>query len=245
VGPVVLLAGLGLAGCTDDHPTSGPSASASADAPPPVVGEALADGPLPARPKVSKATLDYFFTVALGGHDAGDASVALWPGPVVVVHLSGTVTAKSRGCANSMVADFNALSATTKLRISSGPGDIELHIVPQSKFKSIEPTAQPNTDGFTRVSWQSGNEITAATVVVESSGISDSMRCSLIRRQLTGAMGLLGGPKDHPTSIFTDAPGAYPTKYSALDKQVIKLLYSGAIHPLDDRALITREVAVS
>jgi hypothetical protein len=250
VGPVLLVAGLALAGC--DGPAKATPASPSAAAPsatesaPPAVGEDPAAGPAPAKPKVSKATLDYFFQIALAGHDLKDKTIAMWTNAVVLVHLSGTVSTASRSCADHTVTDFNALSATAKLRITTGPGDIELHIVPQSRFKSIEPNSSPNSDGDTRASWLHGtNAITGATVLVRSTGLSAGMRCALIRRQLTQAMGMFGGNNSHTTSVFTDHAGSYPSKYSALDKQLIKLLYSGVVHPLDDRDTITHEVTVT
>jgi hypothetical protein len=256
VGPVLLVAGLALSGCDSPakatrsgatgpsvSPSVSPSATGSA---PPGAGEDPSAAPAPAKPKVSKATLDYFFQIAFAGHDLKDATVAMWTSPVVLVHLSGTVSAAGRSCADHTVADFNALSATTKIRITSEPGDIELHIVPTSRFKSIEPHATASSDGFTYASWLNDtNSITKATVLVQSTGLSASRRCSLIRRQLTQAMGLLGGNTGHTTSIFTTHAGSYPAKYSALDKQLIKLLYSGVIRPRDDRETITREVTVA
>jgi hypothetical protein len=249
VGPALLVAGLALAGCdgpakaTPASPGAAPSVSESAL---PEVGEGPAAAPAPAKAKVSKSTLDYFFQIAFAGHGPNDATIAMWTNPVVLLHLSGTVSAASRTCADHTVADFNALSATAKIRITSGPGDIELHIVPSSRFKSIEPHTPADSDAYTYSSWlKVSHAMIKSTVLVGSTGLSADMRCSTIRRQLTQAMGLLGGNTSHPTSIFTLHAGSYPLKYSALDKQVIKLLYGGTVRPLDNRTKITREVTVT
>jgi hypothetical protein len=246
-GAALLVAALAPAGCDSPPASSSPSSPVSSAAALPRVGEDLAAGPVPTRPKVSRETLDSFLTIALGTeYGDNDPTIAMWELPIVVVHLSGTLSAAGRTCATRTVADFNALSATTKLRITSGPGDIELHVAPRSQFATIEPHYVPGNDGFAWVTWPAGtNAIGHANVLVQSTGISARLRCHLIRRELTQAMGLLGDLGNHPTSVFTDDKDATPTQYSALDKQMIKLLYSGAIHPHDDRPAVTRAVTVS
>ena len=108
VAPVLLVAGLALAGCdgpakaTSASPgAAGPSATPSAaESASSAVGVDPAVAPAPAKPKVSKATLDYFFQIAFGDRDPKDATIAMWTNPFVLVHLSGTVSAASRTCAD-------------------------------------------------------------------------------------------------------------------------------------------------
>ena len=48
---------------------------------------------------------------------------------------------------------------------------------------------------------------------------------------------------DYSDSIFYGRFST-PTRYSTLDKQLITLLYSGALHPGDSKAKVTAEVQV-
>ncbi|BCJ48472.1 hypothetical protein GCM10010168_76020 [Actinoplanes ianthinogenes] len=197
----------------------------------------------PVRPSISKAGLAYFFTVALRSQYGTDADVAtMWVQPEVTVRVHGG-TKRSRSCLNKVVADFNALTATTDLTLTGGTPDIEFYFAPVTKFRSIEPHYVPGNDGFFYVHWSSGFEMTSGTVMIRSTGIGERARCHLIRAELTRAMGMANNSGKYPDSIFY---GRYstPTRYSSLDKEVIRLLYSGAVHPGDDKKSITRAVTV-
>ncbi len=241
---------LALAACSpQDTP---PSAAVSAPPAPPVASVSPAALPSSAaptptvRPRVSRTALNYFFRIALGAEYGDDVRVVRrWSKPVVTVRVQGTAGAAGRSCLKRVVADFNALTATTDLQLTSASAaDIRLHFAPVSRFRSIDAGYVPGNDGFFSVNWRGDHTITGATVLIRTSGIRDTVRCHLIREELTQSMGLMRDSDQYPSSVFYGRYHATPTRYSSLDKQLIKLLYGGAVRPGDGKKEITRAVRV-
>ncbi|BCY11348.1 DUF2927 domain-containing protein [Actinoplanes sp. L3-i22] len=240
--PVLLLAVLALGACrAPAHPVAArPSASLS---PSPSIS-VLPPTTAPVKPVISKAGLAYFNTVALGVATGDKYSVVTkWTLPVVTVRVQGG-DARARTCVNTVIADFNALTATSDLRLSANPADIEVHLAPVSKFKSLLPQYESGNDGWVNVQWSRLHYITGATVLVRSTGNNATDRCHLLREQLTEGMGLLGATKKYRSSIFYGEYYPTVTKYSAIDKEVIRLLYSEAVQPGDDKARVRASVTV-
>jgi hypothetical protein len=195
--------------------------------------------PTPTKPEISKAALKYFYKIALGAEYMNDEKVVTkWNRAIVTVHAEGSVSAASRKCLNKVIADFNALTATTDLELTSArTADVKVHFAPVSRFPSIEPNYVPGNYGFFYVRWQ-GHAITDAVVLISTTGITNTARCHLIREELTQSTGLMRDSNDYPTSVFY-GPWTTSTRYSSMDKQLIRLLYSGALRPGDNQ----REVA--
>jgi hypothetical protein len=195
------------------------------------------------KPKISKAGLSYFFTIALGTEYGGkSASVVRWERPVAMVRVHGG-SGKSRSCLNTVISDFNALTATTDLKLTKDPADVELYFAPVSKFRSLDSSYVAGNDGFFSNKWSS-NMITTATVLIRTTGIGEGVRCHLIREELTQAMGLGRDSNKYPSSVFYGQYWSAPTRYSKLDREIIRLLYSGAVHPGDTKNDVTRAVTV-
>lgn len=241
-----VLVSLAAAACTSpassaSHTAASPTPSVSLGAASPAVASPVPElpatpSPSATKPVISKAGLSYFFTVALGAEYGSTARfVARWTKPVVTVRLHGKVDTRSRGCLNKVVADFNALTATTDLRLTTDPADIEVHIAPVSRFRSLVKSYVRGNDGYVSTRWSTAGTIVRATVLIRSSGISDRTRCHLIREELTQGMGLLRDSGRYWNSIFQIDYDAKPVTYSKIDKEVIRLLYSGALQPGDDR----------
>lgn len=247
LSPALLAAVLATAGC-DAGPTpqpgtpaaSGPAASTPAPAPP-------SPSPAPPKPKVSKATLAYFFKIALGAEYGDDVKVVVkWSQPVVTVRLEGKPDAPARTCLKRVIADFNELSATTDLRLTTDPAaDVRMYFGAVSRFAAIEPSYVPGNDGFFTVAWGGDHTISNGTVLIRTTGIGERVRCHLIREELTQSTGLMRDANDHPDSVFYGRYWAMPTKYSALDKKLIALLYGGALQPGYTRKDITAAVTVT
>jgi hypothetical protein len=81
-------------------------------------------------------------------------------------------------------------------------------------------------------------------VLIRTTGISDTTRCHLIREERTQGTGLLRDSNQYPDSIFYRRYSS-PTRYSNLDKQVVSLLYSGAIWPGYSQAQVTAAAQVT
>jgi hypothetical protein len=48
-----------------------------------------------------------------------------------------------------VISDFNALTATTDLRLTQAPSaDITIHFAPVSRFRALEPAYVRGNDGF-------------------------------------------------------------------------------------------------
>lgn len=183
--------------------------------------------------------------VALGReYGSGDAVVTMWDKTDVTVRIHGG-DKKSLACLDTVLEDFNALTATTDLTVTTGEPDIELHFAPVSKFRSIEPEYVDGNDGFFYFYWSDEYALTRATVLIRSTGIADRDRCHLIREEMTQVMGLAKDTDKYPESVFHSEWGPNPITYSALDREIIRLLYSGAVHPGDNRKAVTDAVTVT
>ena len=66
----------------------------------------------------------------------------------------------------------------------------------------------------------------------------------MIRQELTEVTGVTGSSRKHPDSVLYDGYRASATKYSALDKEVIRLMYGGVVQAGDDKKAITAKVTV-
>ncbi|WP_164842517.1 DUF2927 domain-containing protein [Actinoplanes solisilvae] len=246
--PVLLLACTALVACRS--PTAGnaaPVTSATPSAPAPATTTTPEPAPATskARPKptISKAGLNYFFDIALGSEYGKKRTVvAMWNWKTVSIRVHGG-SAKSRSCLNKVIADFNALTATTDLRLTTSAADIELHFTPVSKMRSLNSRYAKGNDGFFSAQWND-YAINRGTVLIRTTGISEGIRCHLIREELTQVMGLMRDSAKYRDSVFYSRYTPAPTRYSALDKEVIRLLYSGAVEPGDSRKTVTAKVTV-
>jgi Protein of unknown function (DUF2927) len=243
---------LAVAGCTTpDDKKSPPDVAATAalgtPSPSPSTTPPAPGKPKTAKPRIDKAALKYFFKIALGAEYGDNIHVVTrWMKPVVTVRVAGKPSAADRDCLGRVVSDFNKLTATTDLKLTtSATADIRVHFAPVSRFKSLEPNYVPDNDGFFHVDWSTGYIITNANVLIRTTGISSRIRCHLIREELTQSTGLMRDANDHPSSVFYGQYWSAPTRYSALDQKLIKLLYGGAIQPGDTKKTITAAVTVS
>lgn len=247
LGPALLILAPALAACSpaDDGPA--PPATAELGAPGSAASQQPTASPPPApKPKIDKAALNYFFKIALGAEYGDDNRVVTrWTKPVVTVRVNGKPGTAAGDCLTRVVSDFNKLTATTDLELTTAAtADIRLYFAPVSRFKALEPDYVPGNDGFFHVEWTGDHTITNATVLIRTTGITNRIRCHLIREELTQSMGLMRDANDHPTSVFYGRYSATPVRYSALDEKLIKLLYGGAIQPGDTRQDITAAVTV-
>ncbi|XVV10527.1 DUF2927 domain-containing protein [Actinoplanes sp. CA-131856] len=236
-------------GSTAAPASSAPASSAPASVAP--VSAAPPASPAPAspapKPKVSKATLDYFLAVALGTKSTDkDNVVYRWTDELVTVRVHG-LTDAGRSCLTKTIADFNALSRTTDLQLAEGPGDIELYVTPLSKFHSLDAQYDFHDND---VAWfnthRDGNyNIDSATVLIRSDDTTARERCRLIRGELTQTMGFTEDSAKYASSIFYSEYTDAPSQYSPLDKAVIRLMYGDIIQPGDNRKTVTGRVTIS
>ncbi|MEV4343902.1 DUF2927 domain-containing protein [Actinoplanes sp. NPDC049596] len=198
------------------------------------------------KPKISQAALNYFFAVALGTGDGNRGNVVnRWTDELVAVRVHGFTDA-GRSCLDKTIADFNALTRSNDLRLGDGPGDVEIYIAPISKFKSIVPAYDYAEDdaAYYTTTWAGEHQISKATILIRSDRSTAAERCRLIRGELTEVMGLSEESAQHPDSIFYSEYSDAPSRYSALDKAIIRLMYDGAIQPGDSRHAVEGKVTI-
>ncbi|MEV4707986.1 DUF2927 domain-containing protein [Actinoplanes sp. NPDC049316] len=252
LAPALAVLILALAGCTPSQDENPPPAVAATDgfgapSPSPSPTPPASAEPKTVKPTIDKAALNYFFKIALGA-EYGDSIrvVTRWTKPVVTVRVNGKPSAADRDCLARVVSDFNKLTATTDLKLTKDEAaDIQVHFAPVSRFKALEPDYVPNNDGFFHVDWSAGYVITNANVLIRTTGITQRIRCHLIREELTQSTGLMRDANDHPSSVFYGQYWSAPVRYSALDQKLIKLLYGGAVNPGDTKKTITAAVTIS
>lgn len=234
-----------MAGCTTPTPKStagAASPSASASPTPSVVASSpsASPTPTPTRPRVTKKALNYFFAITIGSEYAKTKVdyIVKWTKPTVTVRTDGTMTSGDKSCLAAVIADFNALSQSTDLQLTTAKtSDIVMHFAPMTKFKSLEPSYVKGNDGFFHVEW-TNYVLRMGNILVRSTGITQTARCSIVREELTQAMGLMKDSYQYADSIFYQRYST-PTKYSALDKQIIALLYDDMLEPGMTKAEVT------
>lgn len=182
--------------------------------------------PVAQKPQeIESSVLDYFYDVALGSEYGGAPStIRKWSRAAVGIGIDGTYSESSVACLDKTIADFNLLSRHVILnRIETSP-DITIHFAPENKFSNILKEYEPRNLGFFWT-WTDGNgALNKATILIDTSVISDIERCHLIREELTQSLGLMNdSPKFSDSIFYTD--WTYTNTYSDMDKKIISTLY--------------------
>lgn len=197
------------------------------------------------KQKFSQQTLNYFNEVAFGAEfNDNESKISKWEKSNVELKVNGTPSASDAICLDQVITDFNSISTETKLYITKGTANVNIYFAPEAEFKNILPDYIPKNMGYFSVNWTSRRSITKASILISTTEINDTERCHLIREETTQSMGIMKDSHSYSDSIFYD-DWTYTTKYSDLDKQVIKLLYGGnGIKPSDDKATVASKVTV-
>ena len=113
--------------------------------------------------------------------------------------------------------------------VSQNP-NIEIHFLPESEFRLIEPNYVPLNYGFFWVNWSISGSIYHARILISTDHVTQQERSHLIREELTQSLGLMKDSYRYPDSIFyqgwTDV-----TRYLPIDSTVIEILYRSEIRP--------------
>ena len=110
------------------------------------------------------------------------------------------------------------------------PANFDVFFVPESQFSRYEPSYLPPNYGFFWAWSDSRGSLRQAKVLISSDSISQQERSHLIREELTQALGLMQDSYRHADSIFYQN-WTTTTQFSALDQQLIKMLYRSDILP--------------
>lgn len=193
---------------------------------------------LPASGLYTAEQINYFLEVALGSEfGSRDAIIRKWSGSVRI-RVNGTPTSEDLRSLNAVISDINGLAQGIHLQLDSNNPNIELYFAPKSQFSRIDPNYQPVNLGYFWSGWNQ-NTLNRATVLISTTGVTQTERSHLIREELTQSLGLMRDSYRYPDSIFYQG-WTDPTQFSAIDKVLIQMLYRPEV-----RAGMTRSQVVS
>lgn len=183
----------------------------------------------PSTQPYSSDAVRYFTEIALGS-EYGDASgiVRKWREPMrIKVH--GSPTQEDLRTLSSVMGEINALLGTTQMRLDDANPNVNIYFVPEAEFSRYEPNYRPLNYGYAWT-WWNNDTIDRARILISTVEINQQERSHLIREELTQSLGLLRDSFRYSDSIFyqnwTDT-----TQFSALDRQLIQMLYRPDILP--------------
>lgn len=171
-------------------------------------------------------TISYFMEVAMGSeYGLGNFSVRRWEEDIRLEVL-GNPTREDLETLHRVMREINELIAPrVTMRIVDSGGNVELYFLPHSEFHRFEPRGIVFYGGFFWTWWKPTGEIHRGRVVIGSDRLTQQHRSHLIREEMTQILGLMNDSDQYPESIFYQQHSEV-LKYSALDRQVIRLLYS-------------------
>ena len=185
----------------------------------------LTPTPMPTSTPTTGA-LDYFLEIVLGS-EFGDSNpiVHKWlTDPSIEVH--GNPTTDDMDTLAQMISELNDLVDGIRLELVQDSANVNIYFEPQSKFPSILSDYVPGNHGFFWMWWRNSGEIVKAQILIASDQtLSQEIRSHLIREELTQALGMAKDSYSYPGSIFYQEWSTV-TKYSDIDREVIRLLYS-------------------
>ena len=183
-----------------------------------------------AGPDYGQEAIDYLTEVGFGV-EYGPSSTVLhkWTEDVNL-RIYGSPTPVDMATLTQVVAELNELIRGIELTLNDGPGDVEVHFVPESQFQSIEPHYIPVNYGFFRVWWDHEGAIYRGRILVASEGITQRERSHLIREEITQSLGLFRDSWNYPDSIFYQGWTA-TGEFGSIDGPTIQLLYQPQLLP--------------
>lgn len=184
------------------------------------------------KPEINGAALDHFYEIAIGSEFGEHVSfVQKWTQPTIGISTTGPLNQNDTSCLNQTIDDFNALSASTKMRLVDTSPDITIHFAPEPSFSGILSYYVPRNMGFFSTNRTSQGILLESTILIDTATVNDTERCHLIREELTQSTGLMNDSPKFADSIFY-TEWSYTTSYSDMDKELIKILYGDyGVHP--------------
>ena len=172
------------------------------------------------------AQMKYFMEVAMGSEYGQEANPRLrkWEGEVRI-QVFGQPTQADLATVQSVISEVNALvNGQIRLQLVDRNPNIRIHFAPESQFSRIEPAYVPVNYGFFVTNWNGQGVINRATVLINSTSITQKERSHLIREELTQSLGLMRDSFSYAESMFYQ-PWTDVTQFAPIDRAVIQMLY--------------------
>jgi hypothetical protein len=190
-----------------------------------------------------KSVITYFQEVALGFEFGNTTAVTRKWATDMKVFVAGAPNAESIKELNKIISEINTLANDGfKIAVVSNKEDSNLTLFFGSKagYAELFPKEAhllKGSSGLCTISWNSKNQIVRGHIFVKNENISVIEQRHVIREELTQALGFGKDSPRYMESIFQSS-FTTPTEYSAIDKELIKLLY----HPQMSTGLESGEV---
>jgi len=176
----------------------------------------------------TQAEIDYFLEIAMGPEfpkSSSESKIRKWQGDINIQY-SGAPTSADLATLNSIISEVNDLTnGGIHLQLVNHNPNITIHFAPLSQFAQLEPGYQPGNYGYFWDRWDENNTLNHANVLVTTTKVTQKERSHLIREELTQSLGLMQDSYKYPDSMFYQ-PWTDPTEYSAMDRVLIRMLYS-------------------
>lgn len=197
--------------------------------------------------KYSDEEINTFLESAFSPDDYGNSydKVGKWNINVVRIRVIGSPTSEDLKTLNKAINDINTNVKDFQLKIDDKnqfEADMEIYFVPHSEFTrfSIDPS---KVDGFTE--WKvstsgiyggnSAGEIFKSRIFIGIDGVSQERRSHVIVHELAHGLGL--HHNHNPNSVLS-VNGPNLTKFSDLDKTMIRILYREDLQPYMSRSQV-------
>jgi hypothetical protein len=179
-----------------------------------------------------QAAIDYFSQIAFGNEfnaNTDSLVVRKWTQDMRLA-IAGTPSQADLQALYGIVIELNQLLDSVQIILTQEQPNAWIHFVPERDFVTVEPNYVPGNLGFFYVWWNAAYELRQARILISTTGISQEERSHLIREELTQSLGLMNDAWSYADSMFYQG-WTSTQQYSALDRDLIRILYDPRIHP--------------
>ena len=195
----------------------------------PQLPDGFLDSPPPNRNEVIKYFLDIGLCPEFG--NCPTPMVKKWTSDIRI-QLHGNYTESDEqelGLITSELSELTGLSITI---VNSNP-NIDIYYISHTLFKKYIPEYKGTAkqDGLFVSRNHPGDSVLYTATICIRQDADQLLKNHLLREELTQSMGIPSDSRSYKDSIFQQDPFYKPTEYSAMDKEVIKLLYDTKMRP--------------
>lgn len=176
--------------------------------------------------------IDYFSQIAFGNEfnaSADSRVVRKWTQDIRLA-IMGTPSQADLQTLYGTVMELNQLLDSVQIILTQEQPNAWIHFVPEREFTTVEPNYVSGNLGFFYVWWNAAYELRQARILISTTGISQEERSHLIREELTQSLGLMNDAWSYADSMFYQGWTSIQ-QYSALDRDLIRILYDPRIQP--------------
>ncbi|NOQ36649.1 MAG: DUF2927 domain-containing protein [Methylococcaceae bacterium] len=201
-----------------------------------------------AKAMTNHDVIEYFNELAFGSEFGGESKRCSKWATNMKIFVAGKPPAYLDKELDKIIKEINTLISPIKLlRVNSKrESNYIIFFGSGEGYTNIEPKAKAYIDENWGLFWvysNRNNEIFRGTMYVDIFRTKNkNAQKHLLREELTQSLGIMNDSYKYSDSMFYQK-WSHPTSYSAIDKQVIKLLYNPAIKPNMTKSEINKLIA--